>query len=172
MNRLPIIYYIRGYAGSTTGIDAQVDDPFYGSRNHPTAVHRGPAASGKGLRAWANWNTDIPGAIDDYELQRRQDLIGTNSIGVLDAHQSVALRSDLRHTGVRDAPPLGGPRSARAHTGAVTRFPLGMADVDNQWYLVSMLGENCNWVKNVRAAGGRATLRRRRAPVPIARGSG
>ena len=29
MNRLPIIY-IRGYAGSTAGIDAQVDDPFYG----------------------------------------------------------------------------------------------------------------------------------------------
>lgn len=26
-------------------------------------------------------------------------------------------------------------------TGTVTRFPLGMAD--NQWYLLSMLGENC-----------------------------
>ena len=49
------------------------------------------------------------------------------------------------------------------HTGAVARFPLGMADVDNQWYLVSMLGENSNWVKDVRAAGGRATLRRCRA---------
>ena len=46
-------------------------------------------------------------------------------------------------------------------TGRVTRFPLGMADVGGQWYLVSMLGE-CNWVQNVRAAGGRATLRRRR----------
>jgi hypothetical protein len=31
-----------------------------------------------------------------------------------------------------------------------------------QWYVVSMLGE-CNWVRNVRAAEGRATLRRRRA---------
>ena len=47
-------------------------------------------------------------------------------------------------------------------TGRVTRFPLGMADVGGQWYLVSMLGE-CNWVRNVRAASGRATLRRLRA---------
>ena len=46
-------------------------------------------------------------------------------------------------------------------TGRITRFPLGMADVGGQWYVVSMLGE-CNWVKNVRAAGGHATLRRRR----------
>lgn len=48
-------------------------------------------------------------------------------------------------------------------TGHLTRFPLGMAQADGHWYLVSMLGEGCNWVKNVRAAGGRATLRRRRA---------
>jgi hypothetical protein len=47
-------------------------------------------------------------------------------------------------------------------TGAVTRFPIGMADVGGQWYVVSMLGE-CNWVKNVRAAEGQASLRRRRA---------
>lgn len=48
-------------------------------------------------------------------------------------------------------------------TGHLTRFPLGMAHIDGQWYLVSMLGEGCNWVKNVRAADGKATLRRRRA---------
>ena len=47
-------------------------------------------------------------------------------------------------------------------TGTVTRFPLGMADVEGQWYIVSMLGA-CNWVRNVRVAGGLATLRRRRA---------
>lgn len=42
-----------------------------------------------------------------------------------------------------------------------------MADFGGQWYLVSMLGE-CNWVRNVRAADGRATLRRRRArPVRL-----
>ena len=52
-------------------------------------------------------------------------------------------------------------------TGRVTRFPLGMADIGGQWYLVSMLGE-CNWVRNVRAAEGGATLRRRRArPVRL-----
>lgn len=51
-------------------------------------------------------------------------------------------------------------------TGAPTRFPLGMADVDGQWYLVSMLGERCNWVRNVRAAGGHAVLvHGRRRPV-------
>lgn len=46
-------------------------------------------------------------------------------------------------------------------TGRMTSFPLGMADVDGRWYLVSMLGE-CNWVANVRAAEGCAVLRRRR----------
>ena len=48
-------------------------------------------------------------------------------------------------------------------SGRVTRFPLGMARVGDQWYLVSMLGERCNWVQNVRAADGRATLLHRRA---------
>jgi hypothetical protein len=38
-----------------------------------------------------------------------------------------------------------------------------MADWDGQWYLVTMLGERCNWVRNVRAADGQATLRHRRA---------
>jgi len=52
---------------------------------------------------------------------------------------------------------------AGRHSGRVVRFPLGMADRDGQWYLVPMLGEQCNWVQNVRAAGARATLRRRRA---------
>ena len=46
-------------------------------------------------------------------------------------------------------------------TGRTTLFPLGMADVDGHWYLVSMLGE-CSWVANVRAAGGDVVLRRRR----------
>jgi deazaflavin-dependent oxidoreductase (nitroreductase family) len=47
-------------------------------------------------------------------------------------------------------------------SGRLSRFPLGMADRDGQWYLVPMLGEQCNWVQNVRAAEGRVTLRRRR----------
>ena len=52
---------------------------------------------------------------------------------------------------------------AGRRSGKVVRFPLGMADWNGQWYLVSMLGESCNWVQNVRAADGRAVLRRRRA---------
>jgi hypothetical protein len=52
---------------------------------------------------------------------------------------------------------------AGRRSGRVTRFPLGMADRDGQWYLVSFLGEHCNWVQNVRAADGRATLRGGRA---------
>jgi len=42
-------------------------------------------------------------------------------------------------------------------TGNPMSVPLGMADLDGRWYLVSMLGE-CNWVRNVRANGGRAVL--------------
>jgi hypothetical protein len=34
-----------------------------------------------------------------------------------------------------------------------------LAVVDGQRYLVSMLGENIQWVQNVRAAGGKAILR-------------
>ena len=48
-------------------------------------------------------------------------------------------------------------------SGKTTRFPLGMADTAGNLYLVSMLGEGCNWVKNVRAANGEVVLRRRRA---------
>lgn len=48
-------------------------------------------------------------------------------------------------------------------SGRLTRFPLGMADWQGDWYLVPMLGENCNWVRNVRAASGLATLRHGRA---------
>jgi len=47
-----------------------------------------------------------------------------------------------------------GRRSGRAIT-----LPMVMAIVDEQRYLVSMLGENVDWVRNVRAAGGRAVLR-------------
>jgi deazaflavin-dependent oxidoreductase (nitroreductase family) len=48
-------------------------------------------------------------------------------------------------------------------TGRVTRFPLGMADWEGNWYLVSMLGNDCDWVRNVRAAGGLVTIRHGRA---------
>jgi len=52
-------------------------------------------------------------------------------------------------------------------SGKTTSFPLGMADVDGRWYVVSMLGE-CSWVANVRAANGAAVLRHRgRRPVRL-----
>lgn len=54
-----------------------------------------------------------------------------------------------------------------AKSGIPRRFPLGMTQVDGRWYLASMLGE-CQWVRNVRAAGGQATiLRSRRSPVHL-----
>ena len=46
-----------------------------------------------------------------------------------------------------------GRRSGRTMT-----LPMVMAVVDGQRYLVSMLGERVDWVRNVRAAGGHAVL--------------
>jgi len=46
-------------------------------------------------------------------------------------------------------------------TGRVISFPVVVADYHSERYLVSMLGTDANWVRNVRAAGGRAVLRRR-----------
>ncbi len=44
----------------------------------------------------------------------------------------------------------------------IIAFPAVLADYDGRNFLVSMLGEGSNWVANVRAAGGRAVLRRGR----------
>jgi hypothetical protein len=44
-------------------------------------------------------------------------------------------------------------------SGKTILQPMVVAVVDGQRYLVSMLGENVNWVKNVRSAGGKAALR-------------
>ncbi len=44
-------------------------------------------------------------------------------------------------------------------SGKTISFPLVMTVIDGERYLVSMLGEEANWVKNLQAAGGRATLR-------------
>ncbi|WP_240777610.1 nitroreductase/quinone reductase family protein [Nonomuraea basaltis] len=44
-------------------------------------------------------------------------------------------------------------------SGRVISFPLVVADYQRERYLVAMLGENANWVRNVRAAKGRAVLR-------------
>ena len=44
-------------------------------------------------------------------------------------------------------------------SGRVVSFPLVMITVDGQRYLASMLGEDAQWVRNVRASGGKAVLR-------------
>jgi F420H(2)-dependent quinone reductase len=44
-------------------------------------------------------------------------------------------------------------------TGRMLSFPLVVADYQGERYLVAMLGECSSWLRNVRAAGGRAVLR-------------
>ena len=44
-------------------------------------------------------------------------------------------------------------------SGRIISFPLVMVVVGGERYLVSMLGEEVNWVLSVKAAGGNATLR-------------
>ena len=44
-------------------------------------------------------------------------------------------------------------------SGRVITFPLVMVTVDGQRYLASMLGGQAQWVRNVRAAEGKAVLR-------------
>ena len=46
-------------------------------------------------------------------------------------------------------------------TGRLVSLPVAIADYQGGRYLVSMLGNDASWVRNVRAAGGRAVLRRR-----------
>ncbi len=50
-------------------------------------------------------------------------------------------------------------------TGRVISFPVVIADHEGERYLVAMLGEGTNWVRNVRAAEGRAVLRHGRREV-------
>lgn len=44
-------------------------------------------------------------------------------------------------------------------SGKVISFPLVMLKRDGERYFVSMLGEQANWVRNLRAAGNQAALR-------------
>jgi deazaflavin-dependent oxidoreductase (nitroreductase family) len=49
---------------------------------------------------------------------------------------------------------------AGRRTGRTISFPVVVADYQGERYLVSMLGDETNWVRNVHAAHGRAMLRR------------
>jgi hypothetical protein len=44
-------------------------------------------------------------------------------------------------------------------SGKMTSFPLVMTVMNGERYLVSMLGEEANWVRNIKATGGKARLR-------------
>jgi hypothetical protein len=52
-------------------------------------------------------------------------------------------------------------------SGRVVSFPVVIADYQDARYLVSMLGDEANWVRNVRASGGRATLRHGRREAVV-----
>ena len=53
-------------------------------------------------------------------------------------------------------------------SGRTVAFPAVVVEHAGGRYLVSMLGDNTNWVRNVRAADGHAVLRRRgRVPVRL-----
>jgi len=44
-------------------------------------------------------------------------------------------------------------------SGKMTSFPLVMIPLNGERYLVSMLGAETNWVRNIQAAGGKAQLK-------------
>ena len=46
-------------------------------------------------------------------------------------------------------------------TGRTISFPVVLAEYAGEHYLVSMLGQDVSWVRNLRAAGGRAVIRHR-----------
>ncbi len=56
------------------------------------------------------------------------------------------------------APAARDPRGHRPQQWATLSFPLVIADLEGERYLVAMLGEGSKWVPNVRASGGRAVL--------------
>jgi hypothetical protein len=47
---------------------------------------------------------------------------------------------------------------AGRRSGKIVSFPLAMVTLNKERYLVSMLGVDTNWVRNVRAANGKAEL--------------
>jgi deazaflavin-dependent oxidoreductase (nitroreductase family) len=52
-------------------------------------------------------------------------------------------------------------------SGRTISLPVVIADHDGERYLVSMLGQKVNWVRNVRAAGGHAALRHGRRETVV-----
>jgi hypothetical protein len=55
-------------------------------------------------------------------------------------------------------------------TGRIITFPVAIADYEGERYLVSMLGEDVNWVRNLRAADGHA-VPGARPHIPVSPGA-
>ncbi|TDC97561.1 DUF385 domain-containing protein [Nonomuraea deserti] len=56
---------------------------------------------------------------------------------------------------------------AGRRSGSLSQVPVAIAEHRDAEFLVSMLGPDANWVRNVRAAGGRALLRRHGREIPV-----
>lgn len=69
------------------------------------------------------------------------------------------LSATLHSTGLVLPNRLATLRVPGRRTGRIISLPVVIADHAGERYLVAMLGQNANWVRNVRAAGGRAELR-------------
>ena len=79
-------------------------------------------------------------------------------------HPNVFARLQNRASAIAFAAGLWPKRAAALEvlgrrSGRLVSFPVVIADYENERYLVAMLGENVNWVRNVRAASGHAVLR-------------
>ncbi|GAB3888466.1 hypothetical protein GCM10029964_056160 [Kibdelosporangium lantanae] len=86
----------------------------------------------------------------------------------LGAFAEQAVRDAVRDRTDKAGSPADAGGAGRS-TGRVISFPVVVADYEGERYLVSMLGERANWVRNVRAAEGRAVLRHgRREAVRLA----
>lgn len=97
----------------------------------------------------------------------RSGLFGAMKRRLYGGGRPVALMRVLNHIDARCfASAILAPRHAATlvvvgkRTGRPISVPIAVAECEGRYFLVSMLGSGANWVRNVRAAGGHAVLRR------------
>jgi hypothetical protein len=116
---------------------------------------RSPAPAGSGRSSWSDRKRDL------YQNGRPTDAAKV-------IHRRFAAGPIPRVVPVACVLEVVGRRS-----GTIARVPLVIIRSRGSWYLVSMFGSDANWVRNLRVAGGRASLlhgRRRRVrlvEVPV-----